>query len=147
MTAVGISVMCLTLAPLDGDPEFLFGAEYEKTHSATCVDFLCEAARLLREVCAWPIHTSVPSIFTNLFYTLTVTNMLTVLNLHYYGEVCSCLEYVIVEAAHRNVPVDCTVKFYFIFDAWRNSIINRSVASEIIPRRRSMQQNYKNRKH
>lgn len=68
MTAVGISVMCLTLAPSDGDPEFLFGAEYEKTHSTTCVDFLCEAARLLREVCAWPIHTSVPSIYKPLLY-------------------------------------------------------------------------------
>jgi hypothetical protein len=52
MTAVRIFGMRVTLAPLDGDSEFLFGDEYEKTHSTTSVGLLCEAACLSREVCA-----------------------------------------------------------------------------------------------
>ena len=58
----------MTLAPLDGDSEFLFGSEYEKTHSTTSVHFLCEAACLSLEVCAWPIHTSVPSFHKPFLY-------------------------------------------------------------------------------
>jgi hypothetical protein len=63
MTAVRIFGMRVTLALLDGDSEFLFGDEYEKTHSTTSVHLLCEAACLPREVCAWLIHTSVPRFY------------------------------------------------------------------------------------
>ena len=55
------------------------------------------------------LYTHPYRIFTNHSYTLTMTNMLTVLNLRYYGEICSCSEYVQVEVTHRNVPVNCTV--------------------------------------
>jgi hypothetical protein len=50
-------------------------------------------------LCVSYTHTHPCRIFTNLSYTLTITNMLTALNLGSYGKICSCLEYVQVEVS------------------------------------------------